>query len=1063
MPALKTVAILLLAILAMLVIYILFSRGLVKPEFPTPDKDKLVRYYACMLAICTKGCGHDWLDENKTPDEIAICVERDPITKKCNKWCQDICDENNWNDECDAPGKCCDQYHNITVNLEGRALLRGIYEWPSSSSCDPQLSVCRYKFKTGLEDTISELNNSENFPNYVQPPCEECFLNKDLLDCCCPWRSFTVGSFTLDLLEYGSIWSPGQWNSMFKTAVICRIDESGHTTCSSGELPGRGDIFLLPTDARKIFGCTRKPIPIFHHIPITREWGYYQCLFEGSIRMWALSSQEGCADIAIVSNRYHPDHFILEVTPAKQVKPVGLEATYTASIDNNIYSLSEVEFTLWLDTFDNPNITCYWPDSGNEVAYITVKNDTVGSLQFNCTAKSEGAYDIKVIARGSLFEEHVIVKLIASDFSVKCGKEPCEAEAIAGRINQISDILIVENRLNKDENFNIRLSVPEKDGKNDKDYSNEVNCHVVPNPLFVENYSSAKASLICNPSLDARGHNYTIKFEVSPEDYPSLVKTISLTLKVPRCAGLDSLIFWKEGMGKIIKAKAGDKINITVTAPGCDGRDVKIAVGDPGYVIATRSIMDGKAKYTIRIGKDISSSDSTYTFYALMDLDKPEDHKYDKPGENISEDLTVSPPDSQAEREECTKCNGKWCTYSFGTSACLGTVHADICDQFKGIGGCSLDDCKDALDPQECEQDKDLGCAKYSNLCCINNNDGYSSGPDAQIIDCDDFTTKEECESYGCSWEIDYCDIIDCYFKCTGGAKAIRTSPAPCLSPDFNTHNDQNEYFQWDSVDDARNVLVRELDGNERVATIHNGGWLMSKISDTSRPVYGIILHVLKETDGCQPVVENACVFDWAPMKSTGTGQIFLHNPSGWFKISEFTLTVRSNENEKKRTLILTPSGKWAWENIDAIKIVNVNSFVCCSPWTNPGLKYPRSSSIKVNYIGLLTKDGTTPFCTEGSGDYNRIVDNGKTCYWGLDCEASGEGWIYPPEYRSTKTGFAGECDCSSGTCGLGYCEKEIDGVKYCFSGVRCMNGGWRWENFERCDPGEVCTWEGCK
>ena len=104
MPALKTVAILLLAILAMVLVYILFSKGLVKPEFPTPDKDKLVRYYACMLAICTKGCGHDWLDENKTPDEIAICVERDPITKECKKWCQDICKENGWSD-----GKHCGQ------------------------------------------------------------------------------------------------------------------------------------------------------------------------------------------------------------------------------------------------------------------------------------------------------------------------------------------------------------------------------------------------------------------------------------------------------------------------------------------------------------------------------------------------------------------------------------------------------------------------------------------------------------------------------------------------------------------------------------------------------------------------------------------------------------------------------------------------------------------------------------------------------------------------------------------------------------------------------------------
>jgi len=285
------------------------------------------------------------------------------------------------------------------------------------------------------------------------------------------------------------------------------------------------------------------------------------------------------------------------------------------------------------------------------------------------------------------------------------------------------------------------------------------------------------------------------------------------------------------------------------------------------------------------------------------------------------------------------------------------------------------------------------------------------------------------------------------------------TSPVPCLSPDTYTNKDQNEYFQWDGVDDARNVLVRELDGNERVATIHNGGWLMIKISDTSRPVYGVILHVLKEKDGCDP--------PGSPVISEGNGEILLHNSSGWFKVGEFTILVPISEDKKRKEFFFTPSGEWAWKDIDTIKIVNTDSWVRCSEW---GHETHKDSSIKVNYIGLLTKDGTTPFCTEGSGDYHRVVDNGKICYWGLDCPRNGGyGWTYERTYESPEihggksfaTGILGECKCSSGDCGLGYCERTLDSKRYCIYGVRCMNGGWRFEGIKECRAGETCDYDG--
>ncbi|MEM2175165.1 MAG: hypothetical protein QXI58_06055, partial [Candidatus Micrarchaeia archaeon] len=161
-----------IAIFVGIVFLILFSiligKNLISPRVLTPpDKEKLVRYYACMLAICTKGCNHEWLDANNTPDEVALCVERDPITKECRKWCKQICEENGWLSECAQPGECCDQRHNVTVNLEGITQLKGIYDAYrgiticSQGICDTYDMI---KFKTEIMDILYKLNRSENFP-----------------------------------------------------------------------------------------------------------------------------------------------------------------------------------------------------------------------------------------------------------------------------------------------------------------------------------------------------------------------------------------------------------------------------------------------------------------------------------------------------------------------------------------------------------------------------------------------------------------------------------------------------------------------------------------------------------------------------------------------------------------------------------------------------------------------------------------------------------------------------------------------------------------------------------
>ena len=211
--------------------------------------------------------------------------------------------------------------------------------------------------------------------------------------------------------------------------------------------------------------------------------------------------------------------------------------------------------------------------------------------------------------------------------------------------------------------------------------------------------------------------------------------------------------------------------------------------------------------------------------------------------------------------------------------------------------------------------------------------------------------------------------------------------------------------------------------------------WLYIKISETSRPVYGLLI-----------TKENS----YPPLY--GYYEVFLHKKSEnrWIHIEGDEQTFGG-----ERRIIFRPSG-WAWSDIDAILITYEDD----------------QSEGPLNYVALLTTseewdermDGPISFCMEGvdqnSNDYFRIVDNGITCYWNLSCPHAGYGWKY--SRPTTVTGILGECKCSSGDCGLGYCERTTSwGKRYCIYGVRCMNGGWRFEGIKECKAGETCDYNG--
>jgi len=204
----------------------------------------------------------------------------------------------------------------------------------------------------------------------------------------------------------------------------------------------------------------------------------------------------------------------------------------------------------------------------------------------------------------------------------------------------------------------------------------------------------------------------------------------------------------------------------------------------------------------------------------------------------------------------------------------------------------------------------------------------------------------------------------------------------------------------------------------------YSKSWIFIRLAQpgSSRPIYGI------EGVARSPYAERY--------------EILLHNKGGEWIHAGSILGSDYYVNERLR-----PSG-WSWDNVDAMLI----------GFWNPG------SAGQLHYLGLLTKGSNVTFCKDGSAnEYYRTVDDGKKCYWGVDCPTSGTGWtgklskgVGPFKYTDDSVDVnIGGCDCSSGDCDKGYCKSG----NFCYSDVKCMNGGWN-GTLTKCTG--TCSSTGC-
>lgn len=1023
MVAIKNIVLIILGILALLAFLILWVNGFINLRFSPPDKEKLVRYYACVLAICTKGCNHEWLDANTTPDEIAMCIERDPITKKCKKWCKQICEENGWLDTCDQPGKCCNQSYNVSVNLEGKAYLKGLY-W-ARYHISIFKGTLHIDYKTGIMDTLIELNRTENFPldlgekklYYFYLPRANIYGKKICSDLYSPeYEIFPE--------------KDGDYKPNMPAGPIVR--EGGDEACNYkdansivGSNVGIGALVVTTEEARKIFSCIDTT---FSDLGVTWDAaGFTSCVFEGSLRMWPLQSPvgDGYVDVVIVSNKYTSDNFILTLQPPNQVVPLNNWATYTTTIINKISSEDQTQFSLSIDYPEN--VECKWENEESDYMTITLPKNTQESLNFKCKPKDDGNYEIKVYALGSVYSQWASVTLSTSNYNLKCIPTGCSENLLINK-KKIFEAVEIYNYLGFDEKFNLKIE------------GDTVNCtfengykEILVN---VENNKKLKLNIACNASQEG---DYEIKIKSKPESLENLEKEVLLSIHVSACQGPIKIEFQNEMNQVVQNIPAGNKIKVLITAEGCDGKIVSLAVNRTDYILSTSVFNMGIYEYPEQDYSYVSTP-GTYTFYAWSDFDN--DNIYEEGRENVSSVLIVGNPDEQA-KKTCGWCkdngNNYWCTYYH---------YGGICQHCNpNPFGCDWVPCKYACNPQSCIMDVDnylpRDCAKYSNICCINNNLLlYSNGPDTfnfqtpclsvDILKADQLTNNwiHRGVLYAKNVLVDDrfgLDEIPVSF-------AIFYNTYPSSKLDCTAENILNHP---EELKDATTVEIDTPVGKRNACSLSSSlppylSWLFIRVSESPRPIYGIYL--------------NGLCIDPHGHPASGGLVILLHNSSGWF-LAGIGNIFTDGYFECTSTKLL-PSN-FAWE-ADALLIGSLGAY---------GANQDRE--LELDYIGLLTVDKETPFCTDDSGNYNRLVNDAKTCYWGLECSTSGNGWKY--KGKSIWTGFLSECDCSSGTCGYGYYEKIIDGNKFCFSGIECKNGGWTFKSFQKCDSNQKCTWKGCE
>jgi len=1124
----RVVVILIVTIVcALLILFVIWPMITSHIEFSIPkDREVLVRYYACSLALCTHGCDSDVVKDiclyNKDTD-TQECIE-DP--NSAYKTCQDFCDNppvegELWKklDGWDEPGKVCGSKYSLTVPLQKEAHLKGCIKFYPV----PQL------YETEMEHIFKYLNEKEDFP----------LLKKDSK----PWI-LSLGclqiQFGEDILEY----SPG---FLFEKTESEQLG-----------LVGMGSILIDDEEVYENFGCEPK---------IGQCLGLSSCKFHGKLKIWSVYKEKEkgvwplivkvhCADVRATTSMTPPEPtFDLNVKRSEGKEEcggvykedekcerinIGDTAEFNATISHDYDT--PLPFTLAIESYspnDDQDLGCDPPCSLKfNPNPIIVDSGIPGTskLTFDDIKEEAETYTIRIIANKpdgyDTQVDRVTLKVVNIEVSLSPEEEPVVVQPdVEGTFT-----LKIVNHIDEDIEFTLSYVGPEActctDWEDDP---------IGINTLTVDSGTSETRTIKCS-SDEVGEHQIAIRAIGGGFDETSNYAT----LKVTECDA--------SGIGLSISSnpKSGETVTLTASdLVGCAGEEVVFAAyqNDPDFRIGFCTVPPAGDGCDTTKNPLTANTPGTYDIYAIIEgIASTETPK--------TLTIEVDPPEVIGYTDK----PGKPCSFDVKPGGCLaGPLH--ICDYCNVIvpSNCA---CPRCCDPQTCKG------LTPSNLCCICGSDFYSNGPPGAPCLSPDTNTHDHKTENIWLWDVkfprdllvsdniyatwgnrfstiigtDICDEVD---DCNGG------SGAP------------------DELDSAECVFNR-CRLTEEFGDKTYRGWEFIRISHDSRPVYGLKIEGWPDLnppdnpctggDDCEFIItqyecedlydefhpEFDCTWEEYDPIVDSRLDIYLHKKTGeWVHIE----TLEFEGLEKNEFYIRPPDGEQLWKGIDAILLTNVGS-----------------DDVMIDYVGLLAKGDDIPYCMDGDYDctgtphpcdywvtvgedwerekncrkagcewshcigdgcdiydydkdscedadneihpgfdcvwleectgtpkpcdkinyptktdceyhgcswsyqtsyFNRIVDNGEKCYWGLDCpKTDSNGWEWT---ESTGVGPFGECKCDSdlGHCDEGYCITYLsltDGSFLCYYNVVCANGGWRNPlggqphlAMQVCNPEQVC------
>jgi len=966
--------------------------------FLYPEKTKFVRYYACSLALCTRGCGSDVVNE--------ICLENDTTTPECDLGCQDICDDNpfDWPTDRESEwsnpsgGVVCGKPFPLNLHLETEVPMRGCI-YLGQVNIDGDSNYIRTDTETNqIIDKIQEVG--EEFP--------ESYGSDGLLDS----RGGCI------------IFGPTAWSWCMTLGGIYQIGtpEQKYERCCVDL--GSGGIMLDPTDIYEKYSCFDKRLP---WIPLTTIDcpGFYQCVFKpGDLTLTSDWEKNGQADILITSGPIEDWGFEIEASPSLQSMTLDdTTATFTVEITNN---LGDTSFTLSIDnslsTFpDGTTLACTFDPTP-----LSVEDGDADESTMTCTPSSPGDYDIwiRVSPRTGVASEYARVTLKVVNFELEIIKPSSKHLDIGKNVDAEFEVRIT-NEMGEEVTFQLN-----------HDYSGPgiLDCSFIPTSLTIAHGGSGISKLSCYSATEG---DYTISVW---SEVGSIRKSDGATITVLECWGDLKLTIDTETI------ESGDTFTVKAEGlSGCEDRSVSLSVNYPELDIGyCDNWVGGVCEKTF-----IANTPGVYTLYGFVRLIGS--GTGDDPREMNTTDLTISVDAPPGKDVDLGNCFFAWGGHGACAWPCGG--YPGMCDYCKGNQYCGIplvngwlpQNCEDKLDPQT------NGGAMFANICCLYNSDYYDNGPDdVPCFTTDTYTTDYGSNGFFWSNTLTWVGrvnnprdllVLDSNYARLENYQTCRTdSDCGCgwgpILPDLPVKD-------CDGIE-QETILTTECDEDIYSPTysycVFSGtneaflAWMYIRINPygSYRPIYGLDIYY----KGCMQSAEIRNV----------DLNIYVHNSAGW----SYKYTLQTTNQAGGATRITPGSSQWTWDEADGI-------LIGLAQGTEEGC-------IDIDYIGLLTTDGATPYCTDGDSMFNRVVDNGVRCYWDTNCN-SGGGW---GNYKlSEGVGAVSECSCTDGSCGRGYCEKIAGGRNFCYYEVECANGGWRNTAIDICDLGnpsrDECTFQGCR